>query len=86
MTDKIQISKHSTGLLFTLLGKSNLSIFDNDFELKQQSQTLSFEKLKPFEDKEETWEESKSLINTVGTKFILFEGKKYYQENNKTHQ
>jgi hypothetical protein len=42
--------------------------------------------LKPFEDKEETWEESKSLINTVGTKFILFEGKKYYQENNKTHQ
>lgn len=34
--------------------------------------------LKPFEGEEETWEESKSLINTVGTKFILFEGKKYY--------
>jgi len=40
LTDKIQISNQSTGLLFTLLGKSNLSIFDNDFELKQQSQTL----------------------------------------------
>ena len=35
--------------------------------------------LKPFEGEEETWEESKSLINTVGTKFIFFEGKKYYQ-------
>jgi len=52
LTDKIQISNQSTGLLFTLLGKSNLSIFDNDFELKQQSQTLGFEKLKPFEEKE----------------------------------
>ena len=36
--------------------------------------------LKPFEGEEETWVESKSLINTVGTKFILFEGKKYYPE------
>jgi hypothetical protein len=35
--------------------------------------------LKPFEGKEETWESSKALINTVGTKFIIFEGKKYYQ-------
>ena len=34
--------------------------------------------LKPFEGLEETWEVSKSLINTVGTKFIFFEGKKYY--------
>ena len=34
--------------------------------------------LKPFEGEEETWESSKALINTVGTKFILFEGKKYY--------
>ena len=34
--------------------------------------------LKPFEGNEEIWEESKSLINTVGTKFINFEGKKYY--------
>jgi hypothetical protein len=34
--------------------------------------------LKPFEGVEETWEASKALINTVGTKFILFEGKKYY--------
>jgi hypothetical protein len=36
--------------------------------------------LKPFEGEEETWESSKSLINNVGTKFILFEGKKYYQK------
>lgn len=36
--------------------------------------------LKPFEGEEETWEESQSLINIVGTKFILFEGKKYYPE------
>jgi hypothetical protein len=36
--------------------------------------------LKPFEGEEEIWEESKSLINTIGTKFILFEGKKYYPE------
>jgi len=36
--------------------------------------------LKPFEGEEETWESSKALINTVGTKFILFEGKKYYQK------
>jgi hypothetical protein len=36
--------------------------------------------LKPFEEKEEIWEESKSLINTVGTQFIIFEGKKYYPE------
>jgi hypothetical protein len=35
--------------------------------------------LKPFEGEEETWELSKALINTVGTKFIIFEGKKYYQ-------
>ena len=34
--------------------------------------------LKPFEGVEETWEASKALINTIGTKFILFEGKKYY--------
>ena len=34
--------------------------------------------LKPFEGLEETWEVSKSLINTVGTKYIFFEGKKYY--------
>lgn len=34
--------------------------------------------LKPFEGGEEIWESSKALINTVGTKFILFEGKKYY--------
>ena len=34
--------------------------------------------LKPFEGGEETWELSKLSINTVGTKFILFEGKKYY--------
>jgi hypothetical protein len=34
--------------------------------------------LKPFEGPEETWEASKALINTVGTKFIFFEGKKYY--------
>jgi hypothetical protein len=34
--------------------------------------------LKPFEGVEETWESSKALINTVGTKFIIFEGKKYY--------
>ena len=33
--------------------------------------------LKPFEGVEETWEASKTSINTVGTKFILFEGKKY---------
>ena len=36
--------------------------------------------LKPFEGKEEVWEESKKLINSVGTKFIIFEGKKYYPE------
>lgn len=36
--------------------------------------------IKTFEGEEEIWEESKSLINTVGTKFILFEGKKYYPE------
>jgi hypothetical protein len=34
--------------------------------------------LRPFEGEEEVWEESKALINTVGTKFIFFEGKKYY--------
>jgi hypothetical protein len=36
--------------------------------------------LKPFEGEEETWESSKALINNVGTKFIIFEGKKYYQK------
>lgn len=36
--------------------------------------------LKPFEGKEEVWSESKSVINTVGTKFIFFENKKYYLE------
>ena len=36
--------------------------------------------LKPFEGKEEVWGESKTVINTVGTKFIFFEGKKYYPQ------
>jgi hypothetical protein len=36
--------------------------------------------LKPFEGEQETWEESKSLINTIGIKFIQFEGKKYYRK------
>jgi hypothetical protein len=36
--------------------------------------------LKPFEGEDEIWEESKSPINSVGTQFIFFEGKKYYPE------
>ena len=36
--------------------------------------------LKPFEGEDEIWEESKSPINSVGTQFIIFEGKKYYPE------
>lgn len=36
--------------------------------------------LKTFDGEQETWEESKSLINIVGIKFIRFEGKKYYKK------